>query len=130
MSEAVERRLLALLGHPTTSPFGNPIPGLAELQGGDLAAADALGGTLPGQTLASVAAEGDPRPVEVLRIGEILQSDEQQMALLQRVGATPGGRVEASRVGDQVRLGGAGDVVDLTAVQAAQVFVADGAEQP
>lgn len=30
MSEAVERRVLVLLGHPTTSPYGDPIPGLAE----------------------------------------------------------------------------------------------------
>ena len=31
MSEAVERRLLELLGNPTVSPYGNPIPGLDEL---------------------------------------------------------------------------------------------------
>ncbi len=34
MSEAVERRVIELLDHPTESPYGNPIPGLAEL-GGD-----------------------------------------------------------------------------------------------
>ena len=31
MSETVERRLLEVLGHPTVSPYGNPIPGLDEL---------------------------------------------------------------------------------------------------
>src|SRR5215212_2634464 len=31
ISETVERRLLELLDHPTESPYGNPIPGLAEL---------------------------------------------------------------------------------------------------
>ena len=31
MSETVERRLLELLDHPTSSPYGNPIPGLDEL---------------------------------------------------------------------------------------------------
>src|SRR3954470_8575572 len=31
MSEQVERRVLELLDHPTESPYGNPIPGLAEL---------------------------------------------------------------------------------------------------
>ncbi|GHC54005.1 hypothetical protein GCM10010349_20340 [Streptomyces flavofungini] len=31
MSEAVERRVVELLEHPTHSPYGNPIPGLAEL---------------------------------------------------------------------------------------------------
>ena len=34
MSESVERRLLEVLGHPTVSPYGNPIPGLDELQPG------------------------------------------------------------------------------------------------
>lgn len=38
MSEAVERRVLELLRHPTESPYGNPIPGLAEL--GEQSAAD------------------------------------------------------------------------------------------
>lgn len=31
MSEDVERRLVEVLNNPTTSPYGNPIPGLAEL---------------------------------------------------------------------------------------------------
>src|SRR3954467_6300884 len=31
MSETVERRLVELLGPPTESPYGNPIPGLDEL---------------------------------------------------------------------------------------------------
>src|SRR5262249_54706399 len=31
MSEAVEKRVYELLGRPTRSPYGNPIPGLAEL---------------------------------------------------------------------------------------------------
>ena len=31
MSEQVERRLIEMLGHPTESPYGNPIPGLDEL---------------------------------------------------------------------------------------------------
>ncbi len=35
MSEQVERRLVELLGHPTESPYGNPIPGLDQL--GDVA---------------------------------------------------------------------------------------------
>ena len=31
MSEEVERRLVRVLNNPTTSPFGNPIPGLLDL---------------------------------------------------------------------------------------------------
>lgn len=33
MSERVERRIYELLGHPTDSPYGNPIPGLEQLGG-------------------------------------------------------------------------------------------------
>jgi DtxR family transcriptional regulator, Mn-dependent transcriptional regulator len=33
MSDGVERRLVEILGHPTHSPYGNPIPGLSELTG-------------------------------------------------------------------------------------------------
>src|ERR671910_1365590 len=40
MSEAVERRVLELLRHPTESPYGNPIPGLEEL--GEKAEADSF----------------------------------------------------------------------------------------
>src|SRR6058998_2179615 len=35
MSEAVEQRVYELLGRPTRSPYGNPIPGLAEFGAGD-----------------------------------------------------------------------------------------------
>jgi DtxR family Mn-dependent transcriptional regulator len=123
MSEAVERRLLALLDHPTASPFGNPIPGLAELGMGAGRAGEALGGTLPGQSLAAAAASEESRTVEVLRIGEVLQADEALMAQLHRVGATPGSRVEVLRVGDRVRIGGPDDAVHLTSAQSAAVVV-------
>src|SRR5882672_2726242 len=44
MSEAVERRVLELLRHPTQSPYGNPIPGLEEL--GEVPADESAGETL------------------------------------------------------------------------------------
>lgn len=40
MSEDVERRLVKVLNNPTTSPFGNPIPGLVELGVGPEPGAD------------------------------------------------------------------------------------------
>ena len=40
MSEDVERRLVKVLNHPTTSPFGNPIPGLLDLGVGPDSGAD------------------------------------------------------------------------------------------
>ena len=42
MSDAVERRILDLLDHPSVSPYGNPIPGLAELDPG---ASDVVAGS-------------------------------------------------------------------------------------
>ncbi len=45
MSEAVERRLLELLDHPTESPYGNPIPGLSEL--GAVAGEEFMAGVEP-----------------------------------------------------------------------------------
>ncbi|RPE43096.1 DtxR family iron (metal) dependent repressor [Streptomyces sp. Ag109_O5-1] len=69
MSEAVERRILELLQHPTHSPYGDPIPGLAEL-GRESAAADpfpdgtavGLGGrdTRPDSVSAAVRRIGEP----------------------------------------------------------------------
>lgn len=121
MSESVERRLWDILKHPTVSPFGNPIPGLAELTG-----------TEPGhgaepaqeQTLVAVVAEA-PRPVTVLRIAEILQADEQTMAALRRIGATPQESVVASLVGDRVRLAGDHGSLELSRAEAARIVVSD-----
>ncbi len=42
MSVDVERRLVQVLNNPTTSPFGNPIPGLSELGVGNELSAEAM----------------------------------------------------------------------------------------
>src|SRR5690349_1672969 len=77
MSEAVERKLLTLLGHPTVSPFGNPIPGLDALledRPGPASAAD--GAAAPGEpTVLSAAVAAQERRVVVRRISEQLQED-------------------------------------------------------
>ncbi|HEY3438341.1 MAG TPA: metal-dependent transcriptional regulator, partial [Actinotalea sp.] len=54
MSDQVERRLVQLLHHPQQSPYGNPIPGLAEL--GEVAEAHGfLDGVVPLLTFAGAA---------------------------------------------------------------------------
>ena len=121
MSEAVERRLVDILGHPTVSPFGNPIPGLAALSD------DSESPTtrhLPGPTLA-VAAQAEPRTVEIVLIAEILQADEAVMGQLRDIGAVPGQQVEVARVDDRVELTGPAGSVELTLVQAGRIVVAD-----
>jgi DtxR family Mn-dependent transcriptional regulator len=90
MSEAVERRILSLLDRPTHSPYGNPIPGLPELDGEGVADDDA-----GMATLAAIA--GDiPQRVTVRRIGEPIQDDGPLMLALARAGAPPGATVKGS----------------------------------
>jgi DtxR family Mn-dependent transcriptional regulator len=121
MSESVERRLLEILGHPTTSPFGNPIPGLAALAGSPATTAVDVAAT--GQPLAIVVTE-KPRTVSIVLIAEILQADEDTMGALDQAGAVPGQSVEVVRVGDRVSIGGAGGTVELTGVQSGRIVVA------
>ena len=92
MSEAVERKLVKLLDHPTTSPYGNPIPGLDTLGDGDPAPpaeADLV-------RLDEFARTGGG-PVEIRRIAEHVQLDESLMTELKSVGIVPGGKVIIGR---------------------------------
>ncbi|WP_222266125.1 metal-dependent transcriptional regulator [Modestobacter marinus] len=89
MSEAVERKLLTLLDHPTVSPFGNPIPGLDALGGGTSAVLDAL-------TLLSATATPEGKRVVVKRISEQLQEDAALLRSLAEHGVRPGSTVTAS----------------------------------
>lgn len=93
MSEAVERKLVELLGHPTTSPYGNPIPGLNELGVADPAAC--LEPDL--ERLDAVARRGGGR-VEVRRIAEHVQLDPNLMAQLKASGVMPGKQVQVAPV--------------------------------
>ena len=119
MSETVERRILELLNQPTHSPFGNPIPGLAEL--GEQQAAD--GGPVEG--LDSVA-EDDSRRVTVRRIGEPIQDDHDLMASLSRAGVTPGQVVKVRRTAEGVLVGSGMEYAELDRAMASHVFVAVG----
>jgi DtxR family Mn-dependent transcriptional regulator len=98
MSEAVERRLLALLGNPTVSPFGNPIPGLDALRG-----EQPLGGetaaVLDSLTVLSTLASETSRPVVIRRISEQLQENTDLLRSLAEHGVRPGAAMEA-RVDD------------------------------
>ena len=120
MSEQVERRLLAILDHPTLSPYGNPIPGLEEL-GEDYHVEDFLEGLEP---LDKLLPEADEQvSVTVRRIGEDLQTDEQIMAGLRRVDAYPDRVVKITRGPEGVLMAGGGEVVEIDLEAAAHVFV-------
>ncbi|WP_408996542.1 metal-dependent transcriptional regulator [Streptomyces scabiei] len=81
MSEAVERRVLELLRHPTESPYGNPIPGLEELGEKDGADPFLDEGMV---SLADLDPGTEGKTVVVRRIGEPIQTDAQLMYTLRR----------------------------------------------
>jgi DtxR family Mn-dependent transcriptional regulator len=116
MSETVERRLLEILGHPTESPYGNPIPGLDEL--GDGSTEDFLGGLV---ALTEVPAA--TTSVIVRRIGEPIQSDTALLTRLRRAGFRPNTSVAIGRQNGRVLIGTGTGAVELDNAIAAHVFV-------
>src|SRR5690242_17516467 len=90
MSEAVERKVYELLGHPTRSPYGNPIPGLTEFDSG--------AGDLPpvpdGER--NLAFPGLSGVVTVRRICESVQTDADVLRLLHAAGVDPGATVKVA----------------------------------
>jgi DtxR family Mn-dependent transcriptional regulator len=88
MSEEVERRLVQVLDNPTTSPFGNPIPGLTEL------------GVTPGVNTEDVSLVrltelpvGMPVAVVVRQLTEHVQGDTDLIGRLKEAGVVPNARV-------------------------------------
>ena len=117
MSETVERRLLEVLGHPTESPYGNPIPGLAEL-GEPEPVED--GAVLV--TLDKVAIDG-ATTVVVRRLAEPVQSDTDLMSRLRRAGVRPGASVSVGRGGAGLLVGSGGEATEISGEVASHVFV-------
>ncbi|MDT0180244.1 metal-dependent transcriptional regulator [Microbacterium sp. ARD31] len=86
MSEQVERRLVELLGHPTESPYGNPIPGLDQL--GDVPANQFEQGVIG--LVKKLNAEGGPISGTVRRLAEPAQVDPELLQQLKAAGVIPG----------------------------------------
>ena len=94
MSEAVERRIVALLDKPLVCPHGNPIPGLDEL--GLPFAHDR-----PSRRACSrltAAARAEARVITVDRISEQIQPDAQVMHRLKTAQLRPGGHMHVRAV--------------------------------
>jgi DtxR family transcriptional regulator, Mn-dependent transcriptional regulator len=89
MSENVERRLLEVLDHPTTSPYGNPIPGLDQLGYSDLVAPAPM-------TRISELPQGEPVAVIVRRLSEHAQADIELISALREAGVVPNARVSVT----------------------------------
>ncbi|MCW2784134.1 MAG: iron dependent repressor [Marmoricola sp.] len=117
MSESVERRLLELLDHPTESPYGNPIPGLAEL--GQDAAEEFMSGVVPLSEFAGT----ETQRVQVRRISEEMQKDEPLMSVLRRIGALPGEAVAVVATPEGVLIGSGGESAEIIDEAAQHIFV-------
>lgn len=87
MSEQVERKLIAMLGEPTESPYGNPIPAMEAI--GGPAAEDFLAGVI---RITDFAAD-TPRSGILRRLGEPAQVDPSVLRTLHEAGIVPGARV-------------------------------------
>ena len=85
MSEEVEKRLVAVLEDSTRSPFGNPIPGLAQL------------GATPSEvdlgTRAIDLPKGEETPATIIQINEVLQADSSTFHALHSSGIYVGAEV-------------------------------------
>jgi DtxR family Mn-dependent transcriptional regulator len=108
MSDAVERKLIRLLGNPTVSPYGNPIPGLEQLDQLDPDNPEIPILELGLQRLDEFARRGGGT-VEVRRIAEHVQADPDLMTELKSAGVVPG---QAIDVGSIARFG---EAVPVTA---------------
>jgi len=106
ISDRVEERIAALLGNPTTSPYGNPIPG-APVSG-------------PAPVALDTVAEGE---VRLHSLSESLQGDPGAIGRLFAAGLTAGVDAHVSRSGASLRLERGGHAVELSAEEARLVFV-------
>jgi DtxR family Mn-dependent transcriptional regulator len=123
MSEQVERRLVELLGHPTESPYGNPIPGLDQL--GDVPTNGFEQGVVG--LVRRLNDAGEPITGTVRRLAEPAQVDPELLQQLKGAGVVPGA------VGDYrynegyvlVQMQGSDEGLELPVEIASHIFLVD-----
>jgi DtxR family transcriptional regulator, Mn-dependent transcriptional regulator len=119
MSEAVERRIVAMLDKPLVCPHGNPIPGLDDLglSSDEADDSDRL------MTLTAAASTLAGRAVAVERISEQLQPDAAMMHQLSESGLRPGHRVIVTETPTGVQVSHDGQQVSLERNVSDHIFV-------
>lgn len=108
ISDRVEAKLVEFLGNPTTSPYGNPIPG---------SEAD------PYERL--TLAEATAARVRLERISERLQANHAVMHALDELGVHAGDEVEVERAGGQIRLTSSGTTAVVDDDSARLLYVSE-----
>jgi DtxR family Mn-dependent transcriptional regulator len=88
MSEQVERKIISLISRPDVSPYGNPIPGLAEL--GHKSNEEFRDGVI---AITHLVGEAEGKKYKLTRIGEPLQVFSEQLADMREAGLVPGATV-------------------------------------
>jgi DtxR family transcriptional regulator, iron-dependent repressor len=123
MSEQVERRLVELLGHPTESPYGNPIPGLAQL--GDVPAKNFEQGVVG--LVRRLNEAGGPITGTVRRLAEPVQVDPELLQQLKGAGVMPGasGDYRYSEGYVLVQMDGNDEGLELPVEVASHIFLVD-----
>ncbi|MBU6147499.1 MAG: metal-dependent transcriptional regulator [Actinomycetales bacterium] len=125
LSDEAEARIHAVCGQPLRSPFGNPIPGLAELHSAGPLTAASLD---PAEVMlvAHIHRTPEAQRVRLTRFGEPTQGDIALLAALDALSAHPGTEVIVGREASgviRVRTERAAGYVDLTDYLAAHIGV-------
>jgi DtxR family Mn-dependent transcriptional regulator len=125
MSEQVERRLVELLGHPTESPYGNPIPGLDQL--GDQPAKQFEQGVIG--LVRRLNEAGQPITGTVRRLAEPVQVDPELLQQLKTAGVVPGasGDYRYNEGYVLVQMQGSDEGLELPVEVASHIFLVDEA---
>jgi DtxR family Mn-dependent transcriptional regulator len=105
ISEDVERKLVDLLHSPTESPYGNPIPGMAEL---GVTGAPGVFREGNEQLQDVVRRENTAIRVVIQRMSEEIQKDVEMMGTLRLAGIQPGAEVSVEAGGLGVKLSAEG----------------------
>jgi DtxR family transcriptional regulator, iron-dependent repressor len=121
MSDAVELRVYELLGKPSRSPYGNPIPGLALIDPTDECASASSEGER------NLAAPGLTGEMVVRRITESVQTDIGMLRRLHEAGVDPGATITVAQDRDDVIIDRSGERMRLSRDLASRVFVVGAA---
>ena len=120
MSEQVERRLYDMLGNPSESPYGNPIPGLEAI--GGMPSAPFMAGV---SSITAALGEGITTGT-IRRLGEPAQFDIELLHEMAAAGVRPGAVASFGYEGRGIRIevAGAEAPVVLPVETASHVFIA------
>ncbi|QAY73324.1 metal-dependent transcriptional regulator [Agromyces protaetiae] len=123
MSEQVERRLIEILGQPTESPYGNPIPGLDEL--GVPAAKPFLAGVR--NVVVALDETGGPVTGVIRRLAEPAQFDPELLGQFKQAGIVPGASATFTSRGAYVlvEIDGVEGALELPTEVAGHLFIGD-----